>query len=172
MPRSCACCGERTSSGSPSKVAVPASPRCTPVMILISVDLPAPFSPTSAWTSPRATSSDAPRSAGTPPKALSTLSALRSGVVSGIPGTPLVGVRDLLLRVGRVEELVRVDDRGRDLLAGRVLLQGLERLGAEARVALHRGAHLPVDDLLQRVLRAVDGDDDHVLDRLLAGRLQ
>ena len=36
----------------------------------ISVDLPAPFSPTSAWISPRATSSDAPRFASTAPKRL------------------------------------------------------------------------------------------------------
>ena len=37
-----------------------------PVMILISVDLPAPFSPTSACTSPARRSNDTPRSARTP----------------------------------------------------------------------------------------------------------
>ena len=35
-------------------------------MILISVDLPAPFSPTRAWTSPACRSNETPRSACTP----------------------------------------------------------------------------------------------------------
>ena len=41
-----------------------------PASMRISVDLPAPFSPTSAWISPRATSSDAPRLACTGPNDL------------------------------------------------------------------------------------------------------
>ena len=40
------------SNGSPPSVIVPASRRCTPASTLTSVDLPAPFSPTSACTSP------------------------------------------------------------------------------------------------------------------------
>ena len=43
---------------------------CAPVMILISVDLPAPFSPISAWTSPARRSNETPFRAWTPPKAL------------------------------------------------------------------------------------------------------
>ena len=45
---------------------VPRSGASAPVMILISVDLPAPFSPTSAWTSPAASSNETPLSARTP----------------------------------------------------------------------------------------------------------
>src|SRR5262249_26935457 len=47
-------------------VRVPASGTSAPAMILMSVDLPAPFSPTSAWTSPRASSKDTPLSARRP----------------------------------------------------------------------------------------------------------
>ena len=55
---------------SPSRMIAPASRRCTPLIALISVDLPAPLSPSSASTSPRATSSDTPSSATTAPKRL------------------------------------------------------------------------------------------------------
>jgi hypothetical protein len=42
----------------------------TPETILISVDLPEPFSPTRQWTSPARTSMSTSRSACTPPKTL------------------------------------------------------------------------------------------------------
>jgi hypothetical protein len=45
----------------------PESGMTDPVRILMSVDFPAPFSPQSAWTSPRAMSMLTPRSACTPP---------------------------------------------------------------------------------------------------------
>jgi hypothetical protein len=46
----------------------PASGRIVPVATFISVDLPAPFSPSSAWTSPGRTSRETSVSAATPPK--------------------------------------------------------------------------------------------------------
>src|SRR5215813_6780899 len=49
-----------------------------PVMILMSVDLPAPFSPTSAWTSPARRSNETPLSARTAPNVLVIESTLRS----------------------------------------------------------------------------------------------
>src|SRR5438034_11120619 len=49
---------------------VPASGWWAPAMTLISVDLPAPFSPTKAWTSPARRSNDTPLSAWTPANAL------------------------------------------------------------------------------------------------------
>src|SRR5215510_6546550 len=49
-----------------------------PVMILIRVDLPAPFSPTSAWTSPSRRSNETPLSARTAPNDLEIESTLRS----------------------------------------------------------------------------------------------
>src|SRR5205823_8925726 len=48
----------------------PASGRIAPLRTFISVDLPAPFSPTRAWTFPRASSRSTPRSACVGPKCL------------------------------------------------------------------------------------------------------
>ena len=50
----------------------PRRARCTPERMFISVDLPAPFSPSSAWISPACRSKSTPRSAWTPPKRLTT----------------------------------------------------------------------------------------------------
>src|SRR5439155_22507372 len=65
-------CRERWGSicgtGVPDTVSVPASACSAPVMILMRVDLPAPFSPTSAWTSPEHRSNETPLSACTPAK--------------------------------------------------------------------------------------------------------
>src|ERR671912_1990165 len=58
----------RSVTGSPSTSIVPSSGAWMPVMILIRVDLPAPFSPTSAWTSPGASARDTPSSAWVAPK--------------------------------------------------------------------------------------------------------
>ena len=52
--------------------------RWAPVITLISVDLPAPFSPTSAWTSPGSSSNETPLSACTPPKDLVMSESLRT----------------------------------------------------------------------------------------------
>ena len=52
----------------------------TPLRILTTVDLPQPFSPTSAWTSPARSSKDASRTACVGPNAFATL-ATRSSVV-------------------------------------------------------------------------------------------
>src|SRR5204862_8109177 len=48
------------------------SPGCVPAIALISVDLPAPLSPTSATTSPASTSKSTPVRASTAPKRLVT----------------------------------------------------------------------------------------------------
>ena len=50
----------------------PPSGASAPETMRPSVDLPAPFSPTRAWTEPRAMSSETPPSAWTPPKCLAT----------------------------------------------------------------------------------------------------
>src|SRR5215203_553718 len=62
---------------------VPAFGAYIPARMRISVDLPAPFSPTSAWISPRATSSSAPRFAGTGPNDLSMSRRRMAGVAAG-----------------------------------------------------------------------------------------
>src|SRR5262245_61505853 len=56
----------------PAKRTVPPFGACTPVMVFIRVDLPAPLSPTSPTTSPGSTAKVTPRSACTAPKCFST----------------------------------------------------------------------------------------------------
>ena len=53
--------------GRPSSSIVPASGRTTPPSTLISVDFPAPFSPSRAWISPARSVKSTPSSAATPP---------------------------------------------------------------------------------------------------------
>ena len=66
MPASRARRGVRLSSRRPSKTISPASGSIAPVRILIRVDLPAPFSPSSPCTSARRTSRSTPSRASTP----------------------------------------------------------------------------------------------------------
>src|SRR4051812_14805397 len=61
----------------------PWSATSAPEMILIRVDLPAPFSPTIAWTSPGWSSRSTPRSARTPPYLFWTSRRTRTGVPLG-----------------------------------------------------------------------------------------
>ena len=63
--------GSRKGPTAPPTVTVPRSGRTTPAMTLISVDLPAPFSPRRACTSPGATRSPTPLSTRASPKDLS-----------------------------------------------------------------------------------------------------
>src|SRR6478609_171076 len=66
MPSFMADLGEAISTGLPSILISPRSGRCTPERILISVDLPAPLSPTRPHTSPGWTSRSTPLRACTP----------------------------------------------------------------------------------------------------------
>src|ERR1700687_143423 len=70
MPISSALTGSCFVIGRPCSSSVPSSACSAPVMILMSVDLPAPFSPISPWTSPGRRSNDTPLSACTPPNDL------------------------------------------------------------------------------------------------------
>src|SRR4029450_3558260 len=82
--------GELWGIARPRRRSSPASGCTAPVTTLTSVDLPAPFSPTSAWISPLLSSKEAERSAWTPayalatPRAASRTSAMRDRV-SAIP---------------------------------------------------------------------------------------
>src|SRR5699024_11698283 len=73
----------------PSTRILPESGWCTPAIILISVDLPAPFSPSSAWTCPRRTDKVTSLITLTGPKDLETLTSCKtvSSVWSGIKCT-------------------------------------------------------------------------------------
>src|SRR3954471_12614159 len=70
MPKARAAAGSSRATAVPATTIVPPSGVSAPVMMRINVDLPAPFSPTSACTSPGCRSKDTPRSAWTPAKAL------------------------------------------------------------------------------------------------------
>src|SRR3954453_19620308 len=88
----------------------PLSAVCVPAMHLMSVDLPAPLSPTSAITSPLFTSMSTPLSACTEPNDLvrfrssrSGVSVITSGRVGGAPkDASNAGSREMLLAVLRV----------------------------------------------------------------------
>ena len=79
----CAMAGEVIATGLPSRRISPLSGRRMPSMMFISVDLPAPFSPASAWISPLRSSKSTPRSARTGPKDLVRLGDLEDQVVVG-----------------------------------------------------------------------------------------
>ena len=66
MPSACAMAGLASCTASPFQRTVPASGRTAPWMIFISVLLPAPFSPSTAWISPAATARSMPSFAFTP----------------------------------------------------------------------------------------------------------
>src|SRR6056297_1192262 len=67
----------------PLRSIVPSSAGWTPVSTLISVDFPAPLSPTSPSTSPSRTSRSTPRTASTPPKRFTIPRRTTCGVVWG-----------------------------------------------------------------------------------------
>ena len=85
MPSARAWAGPWMLIGSPSSRIVPLSGWWTPARILTSVLLPAPFSPTSAWTSPARRSSETSSSAWVAPEALrdpAQLDARRGGAAA------------------------------------------------------------------------------------------
>src|SRR5579859_240131 len=81
MPRSSASRGFLSCRRSPRQWISPASGWTMPARIFSSVDLPAPFSPMSAWASPADTSKLTPRSARTAPNDLRMSRNCRAGWV-------------------------------------------------------------------------------------------
>src|SRR5918999_2895736 len=81
MPWALDASGEPNDTSRTSSAIVPASGVTEPAMTFISVDLPAPFSPSRAWTSPASTSKSTPVRACTPGYALLTSSRRRSGAL-------------------------------------------------------------------------------------------
>ena len=67
MPAAFACAGDANETGLPARVIVPSSGRTTPAIVLISVDLPAPFSPSTAWIEPSSQAKSTSSSAVVPP---------------------------------------------------------------------------------------------------------
>src|SRR5262245_56185879 len=136
MPAAMASWGLAKRHSSPSRRTTPRSGRWTPPRMRISVDLPAPFSPTTAWISPNATSKSTPSSATVTPNRLLTPSALTAGPV-------IASTRNechLHLRVG---ELAALDDdvvveRDRAIAHGHVVMSLGGALAAALRVGTGR----------------------------------
>src|SRR3954463_16006252 len=99
-------------------------------MILISVDLPAPFSPTRAWTSPGSSAKSTPARAVAPPKVL-VMPSIRSRGASGMGHGGSVSLVEELCGVGDVEEAIREDDARGHILSGKVALERGKRQGTE-----------------------------------------
>ena len=72
MPARVASDGFAKATGRPARRSSPVSGARTPAMILISVDLPAPFSPRTAWIVPRRQAKSTPSRARTPAKCFET----------------------------------------------------------------------------------------------------
>src|SRR5262245_9196213 len=138
-PRRRASSGPRGAYGRPSSAIAPASGRTAPLSTFISVDLPAPFSPTRAWTSPGKSSRSTPRSACVGPKRLSmAVMARRGGVMRALAllrvlrpldrALPLQLGLEALPRFGRGQVLLRqqVLPRAQLLLAVRRNVEALQ----------------------------------------------
>src|SRR5579863_5627595 len=103
-PSACAAEGERSRSGTPPISTVPESGTVEPAATAINVDFPAPFSPTSACTSPASTSNVTPLSATTPGNVLTTSSRRRT--TAGVSATALYLAALAVRRDRRDAELV------------------------------------------------------------------
>src|SRR5215510_7333586 len=91
IPSALALCGLRYRCETPSiAISPPGSDACTPAMILISVDLPEPFSPTRQCTSPAFTVQSISLSAVVPPKRLPMCLSSRNGPLDPIGVRPSV----------------------------------------------------------------------------------
>ena len=132
MPSVWAWAGLRTLTGSPRRRISPSTGRCTPVNALINVVLPAPFSPSRAWTSPGSSLIDTASSTRTPGNVtviprISTVATPAS--VTG-PGSPLVWVSIVSSRLAYRAGPGVGDDAGpgqlfRSVLPSRQRLDGL-----------------------------------------------
>src|SRR6185436_727605 len=192
-PAAAACIGPVKATCSPPRVTMPASMPYTPVSTLIRVDLPAPFSPISACTSPGRSRKSTPSSARTPGKDLLIAVIVTTGSVIpsdlsgssvdiGPPHAPgsrrraaalttrsVLACRQSGLRLLLGEGGLLGQDALRNRLFGMDLLDQIHQLWAKQRAALGDEVELAVGESLHAVLHGVDGDDLDVLARHLAG---
>src|SRR5918911_2113970 len=115
IPRASAAAGVGNVTGSPRTRTVPASGCTSPNATRMSVVLPAPFSPSSAWTAPARGAIEASASASTRPKRFATCSS--ESAAGSVNGSQAGG--DVDERPGNVE-------RARDVVGQRA---NAERLG-------------------------------------------
>src|SRR6478609_6436658 len=168
MPERCASSGVAGAIARPSSMIRPASGDSTPVSSLISVDLPAPFWPISAWISPARSKSPAPSSAMVAPKRLHRPSACST--------TPLIAAS--VLAVGQFgsglvpgkHAFLHHDAPGHGSTGVHVVDEP-RQLRAQQRIAFYGGIELARLHRLKGPAHAVDGDDVDVFTRLQAGLL-
>src|SRR5439155_4735200 len=151
IPSSCATAGVRFSTIDPSKTIVPLSGEIAPAATAISVDLPAPFSPRSACTSPGRTSKDTSVSAAIAPKCfeISRSESVGCAAVSALGAVRLMAGSFITTRVPSARCARRPEDRRTQTRLLRLLFHQLglhcgRQLGGEVDVtrqvglALHR----------------------------------
>src|SRR5690242_9233914 len=177
IPAAMASFGERKCSSRPFTVIVPSSGRCMPYSVRISVDLPAPFSPTMAWISPARTSMLMSSLATTPGNRLVIPRSSTAGacVVTSAMSSPSRSTRRARRSApgsssvrARFLRSLSADLRGdRDLAADDVLLQ-LVQLRLDV---LHEPARRRVADALVGQVEGVDAALEltvhEVLDRVV-----
>src|SRR3954447_10712497 len=149
MPSDRACSTERSSVSSPLMISRPSSGRWKPEMIFMSVDLPAPLSPSSPSTSPWPRCRLMSCSAVTGPNRLATFSTRRtsSAKAAPLPHPAHVHVDDHGHEDGDAEDEVEVV--GVDALDGQPVAQHPQEQSAEQRAdgrALAAGQQRATDD--------------------------
>src|SRR5579863_10088876 len=181
IPSLLATCGLSATTRLPSTRMSPPSGWVRPARIRMRVDLPAPFAPTSPWTSPEDTDSETPRSASAPPKLLLTDLTERNGGDPSVSARfaesfmPLAGLRSFqggrMIRQEFVDVVPGHQNRGNFHRLRRPARPGLYDLRQERDhvaafgVAVLPGGrgHEPLLDVLQRLRVAVDPVDFHVV---------
>src|SRR5690242_19919105 len=118
MPSERAMLGVLWATDRPATESVPESAATAPVMILMSVDLPAPFSPMRAWTSPGSNSKETPFSARTPSNDFEIDCARRIGLGKWTPRSRLARRQTLAQQRGRFR-FPRTSERLYDLFVCR-----------------------------------------------------
>src|SRR5215216_4267937 len=170
IPAACDSRGSAKETSSPLKRTWPSSGLYTPVITLIKVDFPAPFSPTRACTSPGCSSRETSSRASTPGNRFVTRRTSRIGECRSIVLVPpLVGLVQTLLSVLLGIHVILDDDLLRYRLPGQELLDGVESQRTEARVGLDHGVDVTRDYRLHGLTGTVDGDYLHVLPGILTG---
>src|SRR5215211_2794860 len=170
IPAACDSRGSEKETSSPLKKICPSSGVYTPVMTLIRVDFPAPFSPTRACTSPGCSSKETSSRASTPGNRFVTRRTSRIGECRSIVLVPpLVGLVQVLLSVLLGVDIVLYYDLLRYRLPGQELLDGVESQRTEAGVGLDHSVDITRDYGLHGLPGTVDGDYLHVLPGNLAG---
>src|SRR3954447_16407660 len=124
MPAARASAGEANCTVLPSSSIVPLSGVKTALMMRISVDLPAPLSPTRPVIGPEATSIETLSRATTPPNGLLTLQARRVGTRSpSAPGSGVVTADSMVFQIARAT-VVMARKAARDGSPGRARVGG------------------------------------------------